>query len=133
MADTTPPGRVFAFRRALTVDPIILRINSATTPLTTPIDKPALQSAGVTSFKMHNPCPFWVWYRGWFKSANGSNPGPPPIIEKGHYLPPGAVDLNTSQIPDFIAAMPQAEPGFPLPADLATAGYRLVMIYGSGM
>lgn len=133
MADTTPPGRVFPFRRALNVDPVILPINSASNPASVPIDKAKLQAAGVTSFKMYNPCPFWVWYRGWSKNPDGSSPATPSIIEKGHYLPPGAVDLNTSQVPDFIAALPQAEPGFPLPADLASAGYRLVMIYGSGL
>lgn len=125
MAD---PQRVFAFRRALTVDPVILPINSTTTPVQVPINKAALTAAGVTSFKMHNPTSFWVWYRGW---STGSSM--PTIIEKGHYLPPGGVDLNTSQLPDFIAALPQAEPGVPLPNDLATAGYRLIMIYGSGM
>jgi hypothetical protein len=127
------PGRLIPFRRALTVDPYILPINSASSAVAVPIDKAKLQAAGVLSFKMYNPCPFWVWYRGWNKAADGSNPGTPLIIEKGHYLPPGAVDLNTSQVPDFIAALPQAEPGVPLPSDLATAGYRLVMIYGAGL
>lgn len=129
MADSNMPSRVFPFRRALAVEPYLLPINSPTTPVPVAISKTALTAAGVTSFKIYNPCPFWVWYRGW----NGAVGTMPTIAEKGHYLPPGAVDINTSQLPDYIAAIGQAEPSVPLPSDLATAGYRLVMIYGSGM
>lgn len=126
------PQRNFPFRRALTVNPIIIPVLSITTGTATAVDKTAIQAAGVTSFKMYNPTPYWVWYRGW----NGAAGAMPVIKEMGHYIPPGGVDLNTSQIPDWIAAVAQAEPGVPAPvagdnATLVTAG-RLIMIYGSG-
>lgn len=121
--------RVFPFRRALAINPVFLTINSATVPVPAAVDQVGIKAAGVTSFKMHNPTPFWVWYRGW----TGLVGDMPTIKEMGHYIPPGGIDLNTSQIPNWIAAQPQAEPGVPLPSDLATAGYRLIMIYGSGI
>jgi len=124
MAD---PMRIFAFRRALTIDPYILPVNSATVPVAVQIDQAGIRAAGVTSFKIMNPTNVWVWYRGW----NGSASDMPAIKEKGHYLPPGGIDVNTSQIPQWIAAHAQAEPGFPLPSDFT--GYRLIMVYGSGL
>lgn len=120
------PTRNFPFRRALAVDPIIIPAKAVGTPVS--VDQLSIRAQGVTSFKMTNPCPFWVFYRGW----NGAIGDMPAILDKGHYLGPGATDVNTSQIPQWIAAVACAEPGVPLPSDLATAGYRLVMIYGSG-
>jgi len=133
MADTTPPGRVFAFRRALTVDPVIIPVASLITGVPVAIDQANLRGAGVTSFKISNATPYWVWYRGW----NGAAGDMPTIKEKGHYLAPGATDLNTSQVPMFIAAVAQAEPGVPAATNAdgstLTVPGRLVMVYGSGM
>lgn len=126
MAD---PFRLFPFRRALAIDPVILPINSASVPVAVAIAQADIKAAGVTSFKMANPCQFWVYYRGW----NGAQSDMPTIANKGHYIAPGAVDINTSQVPQWIAAQAFAEPGVPLPADIATAGYRLVMVYGAGI
>lgn len=117
--------RVFPFRRALAIDPIIIPV--AATPVAVTIDQAAIRLQGVTAFKIYNPTNVWVWYRGW----TGAVGDMPVIAEKGHYLAPGMVDLNTSQIPQWIAAQAQAEPGLPLPGSFT--GYRLVMIYGSGL
>jgi hypothetical protein len=101
------------------------------------VDKAAITAAGVTSFKMTNECPFYVWYRGWNKNADGSQPANPTILEMGHYIAPGAVDINTSQIPDYMAAVPADTVSFPIynaDGSFAYAGKqtRLVMLYGSG-
>lgn len=116
--------RNFPFRRALAIDPIIIPVGSS--PLAVAINQDAIKAQGVTSFKMFNPTDVWVWYRGW----NGTQAPIPPVKEMGHYIAPGMVDLNTSQIPQWIAAEPQAEPGRPLPSSFT--GYRLIMLYGSG-
>lgn len=117
--------RVFPFRRALMVDPISIPVSAS--PQAVAINQTAIREQGVTSFKIYNPTNVWVWYRGW----NGAAGDMPTILEKGHYLGPGMVDLNSSQIPQWIAAQAQAEPGYPLPGSFA--GHRLVMIYGSGL
>ncbi len=121
--------RTFPFRRALAVNPVIIPINHATNAVAVEINQTAIRNAGVTSFKMHNPTPFWEWYRGWTGAAGDM----PTIKEMGHYIAPGATDLNTSQVPQWIAAIGQAEPGLPIPADIATAGYWLVIVYGAGL
>ena len=121
MAD---PTRSFPFRRALLINPVLIPVRA--TPQAVQIDQTGIRAQGVTSFKMYNPTNVWVWYRGW----NGAQGDMPTVKEMGHYIAPGATDVNTSQIPQWIAAEAQAEPGLPLPSDFT--GYRLVMIYGSG-
>lgn len=124
--------RVFPFRRALAINPIIIPVVSLTSGKPVAIDMAAIKAQGVTSFKMVNPTPYWVWYRGW----TGEETAMPMIKEMGHYIAPGASDVNTSQIPQWIAAVAQAEPDFPTPADsagLLTAPGRLIMLYGSGL
>lgn len=124
MSDNT-----FPFRRETRLDPFI--IPCVLTPAPLAIPKAQLTDYGVSSFKMANPNPFWVWYRGW----NGAAGDMPTIAGKGHYIAPGAVDVNTSQIPDWIAAVAAEEPGFPLTD--AQGGFlypeaHLVMLYGGG-
>ncbi len=125
------------FRRNLTADPIIIPVGVS--GIATPV--PAMTGCGVTTFKMHNPNPFWVWFRGWQGVAGDM----PTIKDKGHYIAPGAVDICRTQMPQFIAAAGAAEPDLPLnPAGGAAAvdangviqwngiTCRLIMIYGSG-
>lgn len=121
-----------AFRRNLTIDPIIIPLGVTPTPVH--VGRTLLDTKGVTTFKMANPNPFWVWYRGW----NGLESAMPTIEGMGHFLAPGATDINSSQIPDWIAAVPSDEPGFPVYD--GNGGYlyagkrtRLVMIYGGGL
>ncbi len=129
MAD---PGIIRPFRRALAIDPVIIPVSLAGTA--TAVNKSALQTAGVTSFMMHNPNPFWVWYRGW----NGTAGQMPTIKEMGHYIAPGATEVKASQIPQWIAAVPDDEPDFPIYDGQGAFLYagkrlRLVMLYGSGL
>jgi hypothetical protein len=118
------------FRRNLDVDPII--IGFGLQPVAVAVQ--SLAGTGVTSFKMHNPNPFWVWYRGW-RGAQGDMPT---IIGKGHYIGPGATDICRTQMPQWIAAQPDDEPGFPIYDDDGTTflytgkRLRLIMVYGSG-
>lgn len=123
--------RVFFFRRSLAISPIIIPVLHLSTGSPVAIDKAKLQAEGVTCFKMVNPSPYWVWYRGW----TGLQGQMPAIKEMGHYLAPGATDINTSQLPDWIAAVAQAELGVPAPASaqgVLTDASRIIMIYGSG-
>lgn len=106
MAD---PSAIRPFKRNLNIDPFKLIMDGTNTPIPTQIGRDMLRAQGVTSYKMQNDNPFWCWYRGW----NG-NGGMPAIKEFGHYIGPGQTDINTSQTPDWIAAIPVARPGFPL-------------------
>lgn len=129
-----PTQGITLFRRNLTLNPYIIPVGpagTAATPLA--IGRDMLAGKGVTSFKISNPNPFWVWYRGW----NGTADQMPTIVGMGHYLAPGATDVNRSQVPDFIAAVADDEPMFPIfdaNGQWLYAGKRtrLVMIYGSG-
>lgn len=118
------------FRRNLMIDPIIIPVGLAGTPTAVP----AMPNTGVTSFKMCNPNPFWVWYRGWV----GKKEDMPEIAGLGHYIAPGAVEVNRTQMPKWIAAVADDEPGFPIYAEdgatylFAEKRCRLVMVYGSG-
>ncbi len=117
------------FRRNLTVDPVIIPVGMAAVA----VPVLPMTGGGVTSFKMYNPNPFWVWYRGW----RGLDTEMPPVKDKGHYIAPGATDVNRTQMPQWIAAQADDEPGFPITdsngAWLFTGKRtRLVMIYGSG-
>src|ERR1044072_9168499 len=129
MAETT---RSFAFRRNTSFAPFIIPVGVDATPLQ--IGSDMLRSKGITTFKITNACPFYIWYRGW----NGLQSAMPTIKGKGHYLAPGATDVNSSQIPDWIAAVADEERGFPLFDESAQFIYegqqlRAVMLYGSGM
>jgi hypothetical protein len=125
------------FRRNLAYNPVIIPIGVE--GIATPV--PPMTNGGVTSFKMVNPNPFWVWYRGWTGPA-GAMPG---VKDMGHYIAPGSVDICRTQMPQFIAAAASAEPEFPLNPTGGAAvtngdgvitwsgqPCRLVMIYGSG-
>lgn len=128
------PSRLFPFKRNLTVNPLSIPAGLTGTAIPT-IGSAALMAANVTTFKVSNPNPFWVWYRGW----NGTSGQMPAIAGMGHHLAPGAIDINTSQTPDYIAAVAVDELGAPLyAADGTTLLYdmskaRLVMMFGSGM
>ena len=128
------PSRLFPFKRNLLVNPISIPAGLTASPVAT-IGSAGLMSANVTTFKVSNPNPFWVWYRGW----NGVAGAMPTIAGMGHHLAPGAIDINTSQTPDFVAAIAVDELGAPLyAADGTTLLYdmskaRLVMMFGSGM
>ena len=123
------------FRRNLTVNPILIPVGVS--GIATPI--PAMTGEGVTSFKISNPAPFWVWYRGWTGAATM-----PTVKDMGHFLAPGATDICRTQMPNFIAAAASVEPDLPLAPGgsvvtdtdgcILWAGVRcrLVMVYGSG-
>lgn len=128
MAETT---RSFAFRRNTQINPFIIPVGVDPVPLQ--IGAALLRDKGVTSFKITNATPCYIWYRGW----NGLISDMPVIKEKGHYLAPGATDINSSQIPDWIAAVADDEPRFPIydgQGNFLYPGKRLraVMLYGSG-
>lgn len=128
MAD---PGFIRPFRRNLTISPFIWLVGL--NPVPKQIGRATLAAAGVTAFKIHNPNPFWCWYRGW----NGSADDMPTIKEMGHYIGPGVTDINSSQVPDWIAAVADDEPGFPITDAQGNWLFegrrtRMVMIYGSG-
>ena len=125
-----PLGPTQPFRRNLNFDPVIIPVGLAGQAIAVP----PMTNGGVTSFKMYNPCPFWVWYRGWQGVAGDM----PVIRDKGHYIPPGGVDICRTQMPQWIAAVADDEPDFPIYAQdgttflYASKRCRLVMIYGSG-
>ncbi len=127
-----PTQSVTLFRRNLNIDPFIIPVTMTVQPVK--IGKTLLQNQGILSFKMYNPNPFWVWYRGW----NGDENSPTPTIkEMGHYIGPGMVDINRSQVPDWIAAVADSEPNFPITdaqGNWLFSGQRtrLIMGYGSG-
>jgi hypothetical protein len=117
------------FRRNLEISPIIIPVGMAGQPMAVP----AMPGTGVTSFKMSNPNPFWVWYRGWRGLASDM----PTIDGQGHFLAPGATDICRTQMPQWIAAVASDEPGFPITDSngawlFAGKRTRIVMVYGSG-
>jgi hypothetical protein len=127
-----PTQGITLFRRNLTLNPFIIEVGLTPKPLQ--VGRDNLAGAGVTSFKITNPNPFYVWYRGW----NGAKEDMPPNIKgMGHYIGPGVTDINRSQVPDWIAAVADDEPGFPIFDANGNFLYegkrlRLVMIYGAG-
>ena len=110
------------FRRNLLVEPVLIPVG--TTPVATAV--PSMAGKGITTFKMYNPTPYWVWYAGW----TGAAADMPTIKEKGHYIAPGMVEVNRTQMPQWIAAVADDEPLAPISG--LTGRNRLVMIYGSG-
>jgi hypothetical protein len=125
------PSTIQPWKRALNVPPVI--IGFSLQPLAVAVDEALLQANGVTTFKISNPNPFAVWYRGW----TGTAAAMPAIKGAGHYLLPGQCDINRSQYPDWIAAEPDDEVSFPILDGSGNYLYtgkrtRLIMIYGSG-
>lgn len=117
------------FRRNLNIRPIIGLVGL--TPQ--PVAVPAMTGQGVTSFIVRNPNPFHIWFAGW----RGAEDAMPDIKENGHYLHPGEAYLGRTQMPQWVAAVADDEPGFPIYT--ATGGWayegkrtRFILIYGSG-
>jgi len=118
------------FRRNLTVPPVI--IPAGMSPVATPI--PSMTLKGITTFLMKNPNPFYVWYAGWTGAETAM---PADLRGNGHYIAPGETYIGRTQMPTFIAAQADSEPGFPITDGSGNWLYqgqrtRLVMIYGSG-
>lgn len=102
------PDNTFPWRRVLTIDPII--VPATPTPTAVAVDSNALKLSGVRSFKLQNPNPFWIWFRGW----SGLIADMPTITGKGHLMAPGSTEVMTSQYPQWVAAQAVAMPGFPV-------------------
>lgn len=123
--------RNFPFRRNLNVPPVLIDVGLTPKPVF--IGGSGLRNQGITSFKITNPYRPACFYRGW----TGSEADMPTIAEAGHYLMGGVTDINSSQIPDWIAAVFYDEPDAPLYLPDGTYRYlnkrtQLKMIYGSG-
>lgn len=117
------------FRRNLTVSPIIGMVG----PTAVAVPVPPMTGGGVTSFILCNPNPFHIWFAGWRGSAGDM----PVIKERGHYMHPGEKYLGRTQMPNFVAAVADDEPGFPIFDDAGNWLFegkrtRFVLIYGSG-
>ncbi len=127
MADNTS---LQPFRRNLTVAPVIIPVGMQ--PTATAVAPMA--GKGVTTFLMKNPNPFYVWYAGWVGAASDM---PADIRGNAHYIAPGETYIGRTQMPQWIAAQADSEPGFPI-TDAQGAWLfqgqrtRLVMIYGAG-
>lgn len=119
-----PDTLIQPFRRNLLVDPVIIPIGVGAAIATAVAN---MTGKGVTTFKMYNPTPYWVWYAGWGGAATDM----PTIKEKGHYIAPGMVEVNRTQMPQWIGAIADDEPSAPL-GNTTGQRLRLVMIYGSG-
>lgn len=118
------------FRRELSTKPVIIPVGVS--PQATVV--PAMTGKGVTTFLMRNPNPFYVWYAGWTGAAADMQAD---LRENAHYIGPGESYIGRTQMPTWIAAQADAEPGFPIvdaQGNWLFAGQRtrLVMIYGSG-
>lgn len=117
------------FRRNLNVRPVIGLVGLDPQP----VEVPSMTGQGVTSFIVRNPNPFHIWFAGW----RGAKTAMPDIKENGHYLHPGEAYLGRTQMPQWVAAVADDEPGFPI--FTATGGWlyegkrtRFILIYGSG-
>lgn len=117
------------FRRNLKVAPVVGPVGID--PVATAV--PAMTGGGVTSFVVVNPNPFWMWFAGWTGAANAM----PVIRERGHYIAPGEKYIGRTQMPNWVAAVADDEPMFPIYD--AQGGWlyagkrtRFVLIYGSG-
>lgn len=117
------------FRRNLEVAPVIIPVGATAQPTAVP----AMIGKGVTTFLMHNPNPFWVWYAGWRGGASDM----PVIKESGHYIGPGHSYIGRTQMPQWIAGIADGEPNYPIVDGqnnwlFTGQRTRMVMIYGSG-
>lgn len=117
------------FRRNLNVRPVIGPAGLEAVPTAIP----PMTGQGITSFIVQNPNPFHIWFAGW----KGSSADMPNIKENGHYLHPGEKYLGRTQMPQWVAAIADDEPGFPIFKPDGTWLYagkrtRFILIYGSG-
>lgn len=120
---------VLPFRRNLDVLPVIIPVGLSPQQITVP----PMTGKGVTTFLMHNPNPFWVWFAG----GKNNQQMPADLREKAHYIGPGQSYIGRTQMPDWIAAQADSEPNFPITDGQGAWLFsgqrtRLVMIYGSG-
>jgi len=121
---------ILPFRRNLDVAPVVIPVGLS--PQATAI--PSMAGKGVTTFLMHNPNPFWVWYAGWVGTASVM---PADLRGAAHYIGPGQSYIGRTQMPQWIAAQADSEPNFAVTDAngawlFAGQRTRLVMIYGSG-
>lgn len=122
----------FPFRRQTGMDPLVIPItgpNDALQPVS--VDKQALNLLGVKSFKWFNPTTkMGIWLRGWNEGDN-----PPVVYKKGHYLPPMGGEVNTSQIPDYLAVVADDTPDHPTMNNntFLYPGRSAYLIYGGGI
>ncbi len=117
------------FRRTLTVPVIVGPVGLTAQPVAVQ----DMTEKGVTSFIVCNPNPFHIWFAGWRGSASDM----PTIKENGHYLHPGEKYLGRTQMPQWVAAVADDEPGFPIYDGQGNWAFtnkrtRFVLIYGSG-
>jgi hypothetical protein len=128
MADA-PQSLLQPFRRNLKVPPVLFSVGLTATPTAVP----AMTSLGVTSFIVQNACPFYFWFAGWTGQASDM----PVIKENGHYLAPGEKYIGRTQMPQWVAAVADDEPAFPIYDDQGKFRYaglrcRGILVYGSG-
>lgn len=117
------------FRRTLTVAPII----GSVTNVAAPVSVPSMAGQGVTSFIISNPNPFFIWFAGWRGSATDM----PLVKENGHYIHPYEKYVGRTQMPQWVAAVADDEPGSPIFDTQGNWLYqgkrtRFILIYGSG-
>lgn len=117
------------FRRNLNIAPVIGAVGLTAMPVAIP----AMNGQGVTSFIIRNPNPFHIWFAGWRGAATDM----PAIKENGHYIHPGEAYLGRTQMPNWVAAVADDEPGFPIYTSSGGWAYdgkrtRFILIYGSG-
>jgi len=118
------------FRRNLDVLPVIIPVGLS--PVAVAV--PSMANKGITSFLMHNPNPFWVWFAGWVGNEADM---PSDLRSKSHYIGPGQSYIGRTQMPQWIAAQADSEPNFPITDASGNWLFqgqrtRLVMVYGSG-
>lgn len=124
-----PESLIQPFRRNLNIPPVIFNAGLTATPKAIP----PMTGGGVTSFIIQNCTPFYFWFAGW----RGAEADMPNIKENGHYIAPGEKYLGRTQMPQWVAAVLDDEPLFPLynpQGGFNGAGMRLrgVLTYGSG-
>lgn len=117
------------FRRNLNVRPIIGSVGLTAQPVAVA----DMTGQGITSFIIRNPNPFHIWFAGWRGAATDM----PTVKENGHYLHPGEAYLGRTQMPQWVAAVADDEPGFPIFTADGKWLYegkrtRFILIYGSG-
>lgn len=96
----------FPFRRETRMEVLAIPVTAPGAPLQpVAVDKAKLAEYGVASFKWFNPTQMVVWLRGW--TTGGT---PTDISRQGHGLPPGALEVNSTQFPDMVAVVASDEP-----------------------
>lgn len=125
----TTDSLIQPFRRNTTIAPFIIPLGVNPTN----VQIPSLANTGITSFLIHNCAPFYIWFAGWRGQASER----PAIKENGHYIAPGEKYLGRTQMPQWVAAIADEEPGFPLYNEDGSFRYagmrcRAILTYGSG-